>query len=43
MIKFRNRAVHLYDEINAEEVYTILEHDRGDFEVFLRAVVSRYF
>jgi uncharacterized protein YutE (UPF0331/DUF86 family) len=43
MVKFRNRAVHLYDEISPEEVYKILEHDLGDFELFLEAIVRRYF
>jgi uncharacterized protein YutE (UPF0331/DUF86 family) len=43
MVKFRNRAVHLYDEISPEEVYRILEHDLGDFELFLEAIVRRYF
>lgn len=42
MVRFRNRAVHLYDEIDPEEVYNILEHDLGDFELFLEAIVSRY-
>lgn len=42
MIGFRNRAVHLYDEVDAEEVYDIIENDLGDFEVFIAAVVERY-
>ncbi|HZD05273.1 MAG TPA: DUF86 domain-containing protein [Longimicrobiales bacterium] len=42
MVSFRNRAVHLYDEIDAEEVYAILENDLGDFEVFIAAIVERY-
>jgi uncharacterized protein YutE (UPF0331/DUF86 family) len=43
MVKFRNRAVHLYGEIEPAEVFKILENDLGDFEVFLQAIVSRYF
>lgn len=43
MAGFRNRAVHLYDEIDAEEVFSIIEGDLGDFEVFIAAMVERYF
>lgn len=43
MAGFRNRAVHLYDEIDPEEVFSIIERDLGDFEVFIAAMVERYF
>lgn len=43
MVRFRNRAVHLYDEIDADEVYAILEEDLRDFESFIAAIVERYF
>jgi uncharacterized protein YutE (UPF0331/DUF86 family) len=43
MVSFRNRAVHLYDEIDAEEVYAMIENDLGDFEVFIASIVERYF
>lgn len=43
MVKFRNRAVHLYDEIDAGEVFDIVENDLGDFEDFISAIASRYF
>lgn len=43
MIGFRNRAVHLYDEIEAEEVFRIMEEDLSDFEAFISSVVRRYF
>lgn len=43
MIGFRNRAVHLYDELDAEGVFEILENDLGDFEVFIGRVVDRFF
>ena len=42
MASFRNRAVHLYDQIDPGEVYTILEGHLGDFETFLRAITGRY-
>lgn len=43
MVRFRNRAVHLYDEVDADEVYGILENDLDDVELFVRGVVERYF
>lgn len=43
MIAFRNRAVHLYDEIDPAEVFSIISTSLGDLEVFLEALVRRYF
>ena len=43
MVSFRNRLVHLYDEIEPGEVFTILEEHLGDFETFIRAITQRYF
>ena len=40
MIKFRNRAVHLYDDISGEEVYKIIQHRLPDFEYFIGFVVA---
>lgn len=42
MVRFRNRAVHLYDEIDPAEVFAILERDLGDFDAFIEAVATRY-
>ncbi|MBI4729280.1 MAG: DUF86 domain-containing protein [Acidobacteria bacterium] len=42
MVKFRNRAVHLYDEISPGEILTILQSDLGDFEDFIGILVKRY-
>lgn len=42
MVKFRNRAVHLYDEIAPGEILTILQSDLGDFEDFIGILVKRY-
>jgi uncharacterized protein YutE (UPF0331/DUF86 family) len=42
MVAFRNRAVHLYDDIQPEQVFSMLERDLGDFELFLVAVSDRY-
>ena len=43
MTSFRNRVVHLYDQIDPGEVYGILEGHLGDFEAFLGAISRRYF
>ena len=43
MTSFRNRVVHLYDQIDPVEVYGILEGHLGDFESFLGAISRRYF
>jgi|ERR1051325_9473726 uncharacterized protein YutE (UPF0331/DUF86 family) len=42
MVRFRNRAVHLYDEIDPGEVFAILENDLDDFEAFLAPIIDRY-
>lgn len=43
MVRFRNRAVHLYDQIDAEEVFDIVAYHLGDFDLFLGALTDRYF
>lgn len=43
MVRFRNRAVHLYDEIDDEEVRTILEEHLGDFDLFVSAITDHFF
>ncbi len=43
MVRFRNRVVHLYDEVHPDEVWNILEHDLADFDIFIAAIASRYF
>lgn len=43
MIGFRNRVVHLYQNVDPKEVARILEGHLGDFEAFLAAVSRRYF
>ncbi len=43
MPSFRNRLVHLYDEIDPSQVFTILEENLGDFETFIQAITRRYF
>ncbi|MGE5554331.1 MAG: type VII toxin-antitoxin system HepT family RNase toxin [Betaproteobacteria bacterium] len=41
MARFRNRLVHLYEEVSDEEVYRILHEDLGDFRSFLSAMADR--
>ena len=36
--KFRNRIVHVYWDIDLEEVYKILQEDLGDFEKFSKYI-----
>lgn len=43
MVRFRNRAVHLYEEIDSEEIWQILQNHLGDFDTFITAITRRYF
>ena len=43
LVKFRNRAVHLYDRIRPAEIWSLMEDHLGDFEAFTRVLVRRYF
>ena len=43
MVKFRNRAVHLYDKISDEEIYNIIQNHLPDFEHFIACIVKAYF
>jgi uncharacterized protein YutE (UPF0331/DUF86 family) len=35
MVKFRNRLVHLYWDVNDEVVFEILQNNLEDFQIFL--------
>ncbi|MFZ5899040.1 MAG: type VII toxin-antitoxin system HepT family RNase toxin [Bacillota bacterium] len=43
MVGFRNRAVHIYDDINPDAVYAILQRNLGDFTTFIGYIVRKYF
>jgi uncharacterized protein YutE (UPF0331/DUF86 family) len=43
MASFRNRLVHLYEEIDPGQVFSLLEEHLGDFEAFISAITRRYF
>lgn len=40
MAKFRNRVVHLYNEVDSNELHRILHERLGDFRYFIQAVVK---
>lgn len=43
MIRFRNRAVHMYDEINEEEIYRIICENLSDFQEYMDSIIKRCF
>ena len=42
MARFRNRAVHLYDDVNPKEVLDIINSRLGDFEPLFASVIEKY-
>lgn len=40
MAQFRNRLVHLYWEISADELYRILQDDLADLEIFATLIAN---
>ncbi|MEW6276796.1 MAG: DUF86 domain-containing protein [Bacillota bacterium] len=42
MVKFRNRAVHLYADLDEKEVYSILQNNLNDFSQFISFIVKHY-
>jgi len=38
MAKYRNRLVHLYDQVTVRETYDIIKNNLGDFDIFLSAI-----
>jgi len=43
MARFRNKVVHLYDEIDEAEIYQIINENLADFDAFIKAIFKRYF
>ena len=43
MVKFRNRIVHMYDDVNLKDVYEILQTRLDDIRKFIGFIVQRYF
>ena len=42
MVKFRNRIVHLYLEVDDAEINRILQENLDDIKAFVRSVVNKY-
>ncbi|MGI6285678.1 DUF86 domain-containing protein [Neomoorella humiferrea] len=42
MARFRNRIIHLYDEIEVTEIWNIIQNHLDDFRTFIAAVIQRY-
>jgi len=43
MVKFRNRIVHLYQEVDDTEIYRILQENLDDIKGFIQAVLRIFF
>lgn len=43
MAKFRNRVVHLYDQINSREIFGIIQEKTSDFDYIISRVAKKYF
>lgn len=43
MVKFRNKAVHLYGTVDDEEVYRILQEHLQDFDRFISAIIKHVY
>ena len=42
-MKFRNRIVHLYQEVDDSEIYRILQENLDDIKGFIQVVISKFF
>lgn len=42
MARFRNRVVHIYDDIEAEEIHKIIKNHLDDFRLFMENVIKKY-
>ena len=42
MVRFRNRVVHLYDEVDPDELYGIISACLEDFRPFMANVAGTY-
>jgi len=41
--KFRNRIVYLYDEVDDEYIYEIINNNLSDFDYFIKVITEKYF
>lgn len=42
MTKFRNRIVHLYNDLDENEIYQILRNNLSDFSLFIKDIVNGF-
>ncbi len=42
MVKFRNRIIHLYQEVDDAQIYRILQEDLGDIKAFVKAIITKF-
>ena len=42
MARFRNRLVHIYWDIDLEQLYGVITERLGDFEIFVKHIRMRY-
>ena len=42
MARFRNMVVHLYQDINEEEIFHIIKNDLSDIEYFIEIIARKY-
>ncbi len=38
MARFRNRVVHMYDQVDNREIFRIISEDSGGFQVFIKDI-----
>jgi uncharacterized protein YutE (UPF0331/DUF86 family) len=43
MARFRNRIVHIYWDVDLDEVYSILENNLTDFKMFINEIANKFF
>jgi len=43
MVKFRNRIVHLYQEVDDSEIYRIIQENLDDIKSFIQGVINKFF
>lgn len=42
MIRFRNRIVHLYQDVDEAQIYKILQDDLEDIREFIRVIIEKF-
>ncbi|MCL6610924.1 MAG: DUF86 domain-containing protein [Peptococcaceae bacterium] len=43
MTRFRNRIVHLYQQVDEKELYKILQTGLDDFNIYIKAITGHFF